>query len=126
MAISSQLDRKLKETLGADAAGDLLSVLKELQSSRNDIGELRQELRLGFARIDARFEQIDARFQQIDARFQQIDARFQQIDARFQQSEGLILGKAEALIEKGLKEQTRFFFFAWSVQLAAIVGLYAR
>jgi hypothetical protein len=30
---------------------------------------------------------------------------------------------AEA-IEKGLKEQTRFFFLAWSVLLAAIVGLY--
>ena len=29
-------------------------------------------------------------------------------------------------IEKSLKEQTRFFFLAWAVQLAAIVGLYAR
>lgn len=32
----------------------------------------------------------------------------------------------QASLEKGLREQTRFFFLAWSVLLAAIVGLYAR
>ena len=30
----------------------------------------------------------------------------------------------ELLIERGLREQTRFFFAAWAVQMAAIVGLY--
>ena len=34
--------------------------------------------------------------------------------------------RMETLLEKGLREQTRFFFLAWSVLLAAIVGLYAR
>jgi len=29
-----------------------------------------------------------------------------------------------ALIERSVKEQTRFFFVAWGVLLAAIVGLY--
>ena len=32
----------------------------------------------------------------------------------------------EKLLEKGLREQTRFFFLAWGVLLAAIIGLYAR
>ncbi len=32
----------------------------------------------------------------------------------------------EMLLERGLREQTRFFFLAWAVILAAIVGLYAR
>ena len=34
--------------------------------------------------------------------------------------------RTAAAIEKGLKEQTRFFFLAWSVVLASIIGLYAR
>jgi hypothetical protein len=32
----------------------------------------------------------------------------------------------ERMMEKGLREQMRFFFLAWSTLLAAIVGLYAR
>ena len=32
--------------------------------------------------------------------------------------------RLEALLERGLRGQTRFFFLAWGVQLAAIVGLY--
>jgi hypothetical protein len=32
----------------------------------------------------------------------------------------------EKLLEKGLREQTRFFFLAWSVLLTAMIGLYAR
>ena len=32
----------------------------------------------------------------------------------------------ETLIERGLREQMRFFFVAWGVLLAAIIGLYAR
>lgn len=47
---------------------------------------------------------------------------FVRIDARFEQ----LQGRLETLLERGLREQTRFFFLAWSVLLAAIVGLYAR
>jgi hypothetical protein len=32
----------------------------------------------------------------------------------------------EKLLERGLREQTRFFFLAWGVILVAIIGLYAR
>ena len=33
--------------------------------------------------------------------------------------------RLEATFEKALREQTRFFFVAWAVILAAIIGLYA-
>lgn len=94
MSISTQLLGKLRETLGADAANDLVSWMKSMDSHRGDLGELRHEMQLGFARLDATFAKLEVRF--------------------------------EALMEKGLPEQTRFFFLAWSVLLAAIVGLYAR
>ena len=34
--------------------------------------------------------------------------------------------RMELRIERGLREQTKFFFLAWGVILAAIIGLYAR
>lgn len=94
MPVSPHLLRKLQETLGVEAADDLVSWMEEMDANRGDIGELRHEVQLGFARVDAGVEKLEA--------------------------------KMEALFEKGLREQTRFFFLAWSVLLASIVGLYAR
>jgi hypothetical protein len=36
------------------------------------------------------------------------------------------VAKLEATLEKALKDQMRFFFLAWAVLLAAIVGIYTR
>jgi hypothetical protein len=130
MPVPSHLHRKLQETLGADAAVDFANMIEGMDANRGDVGELRHEMQLGFARIDARFLQVDARFEQLEARFEQMDARFEQ---RFKQLDTRWVGlfetgqaRMESLLEKGLREQTRFFFVAWSVLLAAIVGMYAR
>ena len=64
--------------------------MDEMGSIRGEISALRQEMQLGFARMEARFAQVDAK------------------------------------LEKAMREQTRFFFVAWSVLLAMIVGLYVR
>ena len=72
-----------------------------MDAHRSDIAELRREMPVGFARIDERFARTDGRMETMQANM-------------------------ERLIERGLREQARFFFLAWSVLLAAIVGLYAR
>jgi hypothetical protein len=90
MSLSPRLQRKLQETLGVEAAHDLVSLLEVMDANRGDVGELRHEMQLGFARIDARFEQQNTTFERV------------------------------------LREQTRFFFVAWAVILAAIIGIYAR
>jgi hypothetical protein len=90
MQLSQQSQRKLREVLGAEAADNLVEMLESLDANRGDVGELRHEMQLGFARIDSRFEQ------------------------------------QAALFERALREQTRFFFVAWAVILAAIIGIYAR
>jgi hypothetical protein len=97
MATTPNLQRKLQQTLGAEAAGDLVAWMQSMDGNRNDVSELRREMQVmqvGFARLDGRLEAMQERI--------------------------------EKLLEKGLREQTRFFFLAWSVLLAAIVGLYAR
>jgi hypothetical protein len=94
MATSPHLNRQLHQALGDDAADDLVKQLDDMDSLRGDVRELRHEMQLGFARMDAEFRNVRAEF--------------------------------NTAIEKGLRDQTRFFFLAWSVLLAAIVGLYAR
>ena len=48
----------------------------------------------------------------------QMEVGFSHVDARFEN-----MGR---LIETELRKQTQFFFLAWAVILAAIIGLYAR
>lgn len=101
MAATPNLQRKLQQALGAEAAGDLGAWMQSMDAYRTDIADLRHEMRIGFAKIDERFARVDGRMETMQERM-------------------------EKLIEKALREQTRFFFLAWSVLLAAIVGLYAR
>lgn len=112
MPISLHLSRKFQETLGLEAADYLVSWMEGMDAIRGDIGELRHEMQLDSARVDARFREMDARFQQLNTQWV---GMFETSQARF-----------EASLEKGLREQTRFFFLAWSVLLAAMAGLYAR
>jgi hypothetical protein len=102
MAISQHLRRKLQEALGADAAADLVSQIEDTSTLRGDLGELRHEMQMGFARVEVRFEKLEGRFEKLEGVF---EARLQAIDSRFVAFEN-VTGKA---IEKGLREQTRFF-----------------
>lgn len=123
------LQRKLQQTLGAEAASDLGSWMQSMDAHRTDLGELRRELQLGFARMEERFAKIDVRFEKMDERFAKIDDRFAKIDERFARVDGrmdAMEARFDARLERGLREQTRFFFLAWSVILGAIIGLYAR
>ena len=102
MPISPHLLRKLQEALGAEAASDLASRLDDMDANRGDIGELRHEMQLGFARMDAQFVQVRSDLVKLVESGQ---------------------AKMELLLEKGLREQTRFFFLAWAVLLATVIGL---
>ena len=122
MALSPNLQRKLQQSLGPEAAADLLAWMQTMDAHRSDIGEFRREMQAGFARMDDRFEKIDDRFAKIDERFGRIDERFARADGRMDTMQV----NFERILERGLREQTRFFFLAWSVLLAAMIGLYAR
>jgi hypothetical protein len=94
MAVSPNLQRKLQQAPGVEAAGDLVAWMQTMDPLRGEIADLRREMQVGFARIDGRMDTMQA--------------------------------SMERMMEKGLREQTRFLFLAWSVLLAAIVGLYSR
>jgi predicted nuclease with TOPRIM domain len=136
MAATPNLQRQLQQALGAEAAGDFAAWMQSVDAHLSDISELRSEMRAGFAKIERHFERLDERFAKQDERFAKQDERFRQqderfakYDERFARVDGRIdtmQERMEKVIERGLREQTRFFFLAWSVLLAAIIGLYAR
>jgi hypothetical protein len=94
MAVSPNLQRKLQQAPGVEAAGDLVAWMQTMDPLRGEIADLRREMQVGFARIDGRMDTMQA--------------------------------SMERMMDKGLREQTRFLVLAWSVLLAAIVGLYSR
>ncbi|MEX2180392.1 MAG: hypothetical protein WD801_16875 [Gemmatimonadaceae bacterium] len=53
MPVPSHVARKLREVLGADAAEDLVNWMDETTAARADVAELRHEMQVGFARIEA-------------------------------------------------------------------------
>lgn len=123
MAATPNLQRKLQQTLGAEAAGDLGTWMQSMDASRADMGELRREMQLGFARIDEQFARMDGRMNTMQASF---DGGMSAMQARFDGRLDAVGERFEGIIEKELRKQTQFFFLAWSVILAGIIGLYAR
>lgn len=105
-----QLQKSLEQTLGADSAVTLMTLLPpvgwaDVATSR-DVDGVRQELRALEGRIEDRFAvqdaRTDARFAQFDARFDAADARFdaldQRLDDRFEATER----RLEALFRREL------------------------
>jgi len=131
MAIPPRLHRKLQETLGAEAASDLVGVLVSMDESRadirGDIRELRHEMQLGFARIDARFAELRGEFgSALEKGRGEFGSALEKGRGEFGSAIEKVRGEFATALEKGLRDQTRFFFLAWAVLLAAIIGLYAR
>src|SRR5438477_6172608 len=72
MHISPSLSRKLRDTLGPDAGGDLVTWLDEQREEsaqmRADMAELRQEMVAMEARISQRFDRQDTMLAERDAK----------------------------------------------------------
>lgn len=66
MPVPTHLRRKLQQALGPEAAEDFVSWMESVDTARADIAELRHEMQVGFARVDARFATLDARFSALE------------------------------------------------------------
>lgn len=134
MAATPNLQRKLQQTLGPEAAADLGAWMQSMDAYRSDLSELQREMQAGFARIDERAARMEGRMDAMQASFvgrmdamqARFDGRMDAMQASFDGRTDAMRASFDAVMERGLREQTRFFFLAWSVLLAAIIGLYAR
>jgi hypothetical protein len=69
MAVPSHLAKKLRQRLGDDAGGDLVTWLDEIRAEREQFRAdlLAMEVRL-VERMDKRFDRVDERFAKVDER----------------------------------------------------------
>ena len=99
----------------------------------NKVTALGEEMRSGFARVDARFDQLIG---QMNVAIEKQNTAIEKQNTAIEK-QNAVLGTAiekqntaianqNTTLERSLKEQTRFYVLAWAVQLAAIIGLYAR
>ena len=89
MRVSEERRRALFERVRAHLDEETATLLLEVTvpanvelATRGDIQELRAEMLLAFARIDARFGAQDARMDRLEARMDALDARMDALDAR--------------------------------------------
>jgi hypothetical protein len=115
MATTPNLQRKLQQTLGAEATGDLIGWMQTMDVSRTDVADLRAAV------TGLQTDMTDLRIDVGDLR-REMQVGFARLDGRMDSQQE----RMEKLLEKGLRDQTRFFFLAWSVLLAAFIGMYAR
>jgi hypothetical protein len=108
MAISQHLRRNLQEALGAEAAADLVSQIEDMTTLRGDLNELRHEMRLGFARVDARFANLEKTIEGLSDLARTTDKR---------------IGDLERLIEKRTGDVMKWSFAFWIGAVGAIAAL---
>jgi hypothetical protein len=78
MAASRRLPRHLHNVLGADAGGELVTILDEIRAENADF---RRESSRRFDDIEKRFDAIDQRFDRIDARFATLESGIADVKA---------------------------------------------
>jgi hypothetical protein len=116
MPISPHLIRKLLEALGDEAPEDLVSQLEHGDQLRADVAELRHEMQLGFARVDARFAAFDEKFAGIDQKFAAIDQRLDlKVDGLRMEIREQVAGATAKLL--------KWSFVFWVSAVGAIAGL---
>lgn len=108
MPVTARLSKLFYERLGEEVTNELVDWFNAVDATyRGDLKELNE---LNFARFDAKLD---------TAVFQHA---FAQLEARMDRG----LAQAQTNLEKGLKEQIKFMFLAWSALLIPIIGLWMR
>jgi hypothetical protein len=108
--VTARLSKRFYEQLGDDIANELVDWFNQVDATyRTDLRELNE---LNFARFDAKVEQ----------RFGQFEQRFVQLEARMDRT----LAEQREFLERRLGEQTRGYYAAWAVQVAATVAVLVR
>ncbi len=103
MSITGKLTRKLYETLGEDAANEMVDWMHRVDAQRAELRDLNE---LNFSRTEARFADVNARLDQLEARLDRVEARLDRVEARLDRVEARLdqvearLGEVEIRLEK--------------------------
>jgi BMFP domain-containing protein YqiC len=123
MPVTAKLSKLFYERLGEEVTNELVDWFNAVDATYR--GELKEFNELNFARFDAKLEQrlagLEARLTaKLDASVAQ--HAFAQLDSKIEQR----FAEMRTSLEKGLKDQTRWFILVWSALLVPIIGLWMR
>ena len=123
MVVTAKLSRKLYETLGEDAAQDMVTWMQRVDDKRAELRELNEA---NFARFDARLGERSAELQgalarseaQLDELRSGIDAKIS--DLRREMETGF--ARLETRIEQRTADIMKWSFVFWVGSVATVVG----
>lgn len=113
MAIPARLSKKLRQGLGEDTGGDLVTWLEEMRAEHE---QFRSDMRADVARLTSAIEACEARLsQKIDDRFAKVDDRFGKVDER--------LAGLQVAIADSKAELMKWMLVFWVGAVGAIAAL---
>lgn len=123
-----QLHQRLEDTLGADSAVTLMTLLPPVgwadMATTGDVDRVRDEVRALEERMEARFALQDARS---DARFDAVDARFDALlgglGDRFEASEQRLMAAFRGELLAAISAQTRTVVLGLVGTVVSVGGL---
>jgi hypothetical protein len=111
--------------LGEQIANELVEWFNQVDATyRSDLRDMNEQ---NFARFDAKLEQRLAELRsELEKRLAELRSELSDRITRLEARVDVSAAEVRALIAQGQREQMRFLYLASAVQLAAIIGLYAR
>ena len=103
MPVTARLSKQFYDRLGEAVTNELVDWFNSVDAAyKSDLREMNEQ---NFARFDAKLEQ-----------------RLAELRGELRNE----MRSLELTLERGLREQTRFFFLAWAVLLASNIALWFR
>lgn len=126
MTITGKLSRRLHETLGDEAADEMVGWMQGIDAQRAELRELNE---LSVSRLEARFGQVEARFGQVDARLDQLEAKLEaglaKTDADLRRVMEAGFARLEIKIEQRTADIMKWSFVFWVGSVVALSGALA-
>ena len=125
MPVTARLSKQFYDRRGEAVTNELVDWFNQVDASyKSDLREMNE---LNFARFDAKLEQRLAEF---GAEFHvELRTGLSSLDAKIDVTAAKIdvaAARTNAVLEKALRDQTRFFFLAWAALLASNIALWFR
>jgi hypothetical protein len=119
--VTARLSKAFYDRLGEEIANELVEWFNQVDATyRSDLRDINE---LNFARFDAKLEQRMAALEgKFERRLGELDSKIDRVASDLRTD----YKSLESVLERGLKEQLRWMFVAWTALLIPIIGLWFR
>jgi hypothetical protein len=114
MPVTAKLSKRFYERLGDEIANELVDWMNQVDAAyKSDIREIN----------DANFARFEAK---LDQRIGELRSDMHAMEARLDAKVTVSVANLASSVDRTLRGQTRFLYFAWAAVLAVVVPLWFR